>query len=114
MDDVIQTQVENLAIPRRYTAGMREIWSMQPRFLQRAGQRPFRMVESPKFRAGFDFLLLRCASGELDAEVGQWWERFQHANEHERAQMLIKDEAPARKRRRRSRKPAGARPAAEE
>ncbi len=52
MDDVIQTQVENLAIPRRYTAGMREIWSMQPRFLQRAGQRPFRLVESLKFRAG--------------------------------------------------------------
>jgi len=114
MDDVIQTQVENLAIPRRYTAGMREIWSMQPRFLQRAGQRPYRMVESPKFRAGFDFLLLRCASGELDTEVGQWWERFQHANDHERAQMLIKDEAPARKRRRRSRKPAGDRSAAEE
>ena len=105
MEDVIQTQVENLAIPRRYTAGMREIWSMQPRFLQRAGSRPFRLVENLKFRAGFDFLLLRCASGELDTEVGQWWERFQVANDHEREQMLIKDEAPARKRKRRK-KPA--------
>ena len=108
MEDVIQTQLENLAIPRRYTTGMREIWSMQPRFLQRAGQRPFRLVENPKFRAGFDFLLLRCESGELDPEVGQWWERFQHASDAERAQMLIKDEAPVRKRRRRGKKPASA------
>ena len=105
MDDVIQTQVENLAIPRRYTATMREIWGMQPRLLQRAGQRPFRLVENPKFRAGFDFLLLRCASGEVDTKVGQWWETFQHANDAERERMLIKDEAPARKRRRRGKKP---------
>ncbi|OFZ68376.1 MAG: poly(A) polymerase [Betaproteobacteria bacterium RBG_16_58_11] len=108
MDDVIQTQVENLAIPRRYTATMREIWSMQPRFLQRAGQRPFRLVENPKFRAGFDFLLLRCGSGEVDAKVGQWWETFQHASDAERERMLIKDEAPPRKRRRRGKKPESA------
>ena len=113
MDDVIQIQVENLAIPRRFTTGMREIWSMQPRFLQRAGQRPFRLIENLKFRAGFDFLLLRCASGELDKEVGEWWERFQHASDGERGQMLLKDEAPARKRRRRK-KPAQAREATEE
>ena len=112
MDDVIQIQVENLAIPRRFTTGMREIWSMQPRFLQRAGQRPFRLVENLKFRAGFDFLLLRCESGELDKEVGQWWERFQHANDAERGQMLLKDEAPVRKRRRK--KPAQAKPTSEE
>jgi len=92
---------------------MREIWSMQPRFLQRAGQRPFRLVENLKFRAGFDFLLLRCASGELDKEVGEWWERFQHASDGERGQMLLKDEAPVRKRRPRK-KPAQAREATEE
>ena len=107
MDDVIQIQIENLAIPKRFTAGMREIWSMQPRFLQRAGQRPFRLVENLKFRAGFDFLLLRCESGEVDQEVGEWWEKFQHANDAERGQMLIKDEAPVRKRRCRK-KPAQA------
>lgn len=101
MEDVIQTQVENLAIPRRYTATMREIWSMQPRFLQRAGSRPFRLLESPKFRAGYDFLLLRCESGELDKEIGLWWEKFQSANAETREQMLIRDEAPPRKRRRR-------------
>ena len=113
MDDVIQTQVENLAIPRRYTTAMREIWGMQPRLLQRAGQRPFRLIENPKFRAGFDFLLLRCASGEVEPQVGQWWETFQHASDAERERMLIKDEAPPRKRRRRGKNPSSVEAAAE-
>lgn len=107
MDDVIRIQVDNLAIPKRYTAAMREIWGMQPRFLQRAGSRPFRLVEHPRFRAAFDFLLLRCESGELDKSVGDWWEKFQDVGTEERNRMLIKDEAGP-KRRRRRRKPAGA------
>jgi len=114
MDEVIQQQVETLAIPRRYTAVMREIWGFQPRFLQRSGQRPFRLLEHPRFRAGFDFLLLRCASGEVAAEVGEWWEKFQHAHPEERTRMLVKGEGPAKPRRRRRRKPAGGAPAAAE
>ena len=113
MEDVIQIQVEQLAIPRRYTAGMREIWSLQPRFLQRGGHKPFRLLENPKFRAGYDFFLLRCESGEVDAEIGNWWERFYDAGDAQRSQMLVKDEAPARKRRRRKKRP-GASPSAAE
>jgi len=108
MDVVLAAQSEKLAIPHRYDAVMKEIWTMQPRFLQRAGQRPFRLLEHPRFRAAFDFLMMRCESGEVDAEVGRWWEDFQDASEHERGQMLIKDEAPAAKKRRRRRKPKAA------
>jgi poly(A) polymerase len=107
MDDVLHKQVETLAIPKRYTAVMREIWSFQPRFTQRSGQRPFRLLENPRFRAAYDFLTLRCASGEVDAEVGAWWERFQHAHPDERTRMLVKGEGPSKPRRRRRRKPAG-------
>ncbi len=104
MDEVIQTQVDRLAIPRRYTAAMREIWGMQPRFQQRSGQRPFRLLEHPRFRAGYDFLLLRCESGELPAELADWWTRFQDASPAERSAMLVQGEAPAKRRRRRRRK----------
>ena len=113
MDEVIHKQVETLAIPRRYTTVMREIWSFQPRFAQRAGQRPFRLLENPRFRAAFDFLLLRCASGEVEAEIGEWWEKFQHAHPDERARMLVKGEGPAKPRRRRRRKPSAGTPAAD-
>ena len=107
MDQVTQVQAGKLAIPRRYGADMKEIWVMQPRFLQRSGRRPYRLLENPRFRAGYDFLLLRCASGEVDAAIGEWWTHFQHADETERKAMLTQDEAPARRRRRRrKRRPA--------
>src|SRR5687768_17044404 len=106
MDQVIQTQAEKLAIPKRYGGDMREIWALQPRFLQRSGRRPYRLLENARFRAGYDFLLLRCASGEVDPAMGEWWTRFQHAAEPERAAMLTQGDEPAkRKRRRRRRKP---------
>jgi poly(A) polymerase len=109
MDEVIQTQAGKLAIPRRYGSDMKEIWALQPRFLQRAGRRPYRLLENPRFRAGYDFLLLRCASGEVDPAIGEWWTRFQHADETERSAMLAEDGEPAkRKRRRRRRRPAAA------
>jgi poly(A) polymerase len=104
MDQVMQMQAEKLAIPRRFGGDMKEIWAMQPRFEQRSGRRPYRLLELPRFRAGYDFLLLRCESGELDKEIGEWWTQFQDANETERERLLKPDSGPPKKRRRR-RKP---------
>lgn len=101
MDQIIDTQAENLAIPRRFGATMKDIWGMQPRFLQRSGARPFRLLAHPKFRAGYDFLLLRCESGEVENELGEWWTHFIDAPESERKSMLLADSAPKRRRRRR-------------
>ncbi|MDB5866955.1 MAG: poly(A) polymerase [Betaproteobacteria bacterium] len=107
MDQVVQSQAEKLAIPRRYGSDMKEIWVMQPRFLQRNGRRPYRLIENPRFRAGYDFLLLRCASGEVDPAIGEWWTRFQHADETERRELfaqLTGDGAEPQKRKRRKRR----------
>ena len=105
MDDVLKQQSAQLNIPRRFDAVMNEIWQLQPRFLDRAGSKPFRLLNHPRFRAGYDFLLLRCQSGELDAELGAWWEKFQAVDEEERQGMLLVETAePAKKRRRRKRK----------
>jgi poly(A) polymerase len=104
MDRVLQVQAEKLAIPRRYGADMKDIWALQARFLNRAGRRPYLLLEHPRFRAGFDFLLLRCASREIPAEIGDWWEKFQHADEAVRAGMLMKDGPGAGKKRRRPRR----------
>ena len=114
MDDVLNQQTEQLAIPRRYSSDMKELWVMQPRFEQRAGQRPYRLLEQPRFRAAYDFLLLRCESGEVEKSLGDWWTSFQDAGDDARATMLVADAAPATKRRkRRRRKPTDAAPAAE-
>ena len=101
MEEVLARQKAQLAIPHRQDAVMKEIWLMQQRFDQRAGQRPYRLLEQPRFRAGFDFLLLRCASGEVDDELGLWWDEFQDASEDRRAEMLKPEGAGEKKRRRR-------------
>lgn len=104
MDDVLARQRKQLAIPHRHDAVMKEIWMLQQRFEQRAGQRPFRLLEQPRFRAAYDFLLLRCASGEVEQELGLWWDEFQEATPDRRAEMLRPDTGGDNKKRRR-RKP---------
>jgi poly(A) polymerase len=122
MTVVLDQQCDSLAIPRRYTADMREIWNLQPRFDKRS-RSAFKLVEHPRFRAGYDFFLLRCQSGEAPPEHGDWWTQFYEADPAGR-EVLMHDllayrggaaaQAPAKKRRRRSKKPAsGALPPAD-
>lgn len=101
MDEVLGKQRAQLAIPHRVDAVMKEIWLMQLRLEQRTGQRPFRLLEQPRFRAGYDFLLLRCASGEVEQELGLWWDEFQNANLERRAEMVQPEALGDKKRRRR-------------
>ena len=108
MDTVLDVQGEKLAITRRIAGDIKDIWSLQPRFESRAGKRPYGLLEHPRFRAGYDFLLLRAESGEIEAELGDWWTRFQNADGEGRAQMLLPGQAGDRKRRRRRRNPAAA------
>jgi poly(A) polymerase len=104
-DDVLDGQTEQLAIQRRIATDMRDIWAMQPRFERRVGKSPFKLLEHPRLRAGYDFLLLRCASGEIDDELGEWWTDFMGADGAGREALLSKKpveaDAPAAKRRRR-------------
>lgn len=103
MEDVLESQRKSLAIPRRYDAVMKEIWAMQPRFQQRSGQRPARLLEHPRFRAAYDFLLLRAQSGEVEEALADWWTEFQTVEPEEREAMLVEDEKPQGRRRRRRR-----------
>lgn len=108
MDDVLDVQGEKLAITRRIAGDIKDIWALQPRFEQRSGKRPYGMLEQPRFKAGYDFLLLRAESGEVPTEVGRWWTDFLNGDGDERAALLLPP-APdeAKKRRRRKRKPNG-------
>ncbi len=76
MDETIASQSSGMVIQRRFESDMREIWSMQPRFEKRVGRYPYRLIESPRFRAGYDFMLLRCATGEQNPALGEWWTNF--------------------------------------
>ncbi len=106
MDAVLGRQAAQLAIPRRFEATIKEIWSLQPRFEQRSGQRPFRLLEHPSYRAAWDFLVLRGESGELEgllSDLPDWWDRFANASHAERESMLRPGEGPAKRKRSRGR-----------
>jgi poly(A) polymerase len=115
IDSVLDEQSERLAIQRRYQADMREIWTMQPRFERRNAQHPFRLLEHLRFRAAYDFMLLRCQTGETEPELGQWWTDFYDGDAPQRHALLeqvakspnkIGVKSAGSKSKRRKRKPA--------
>ena len=89
MTEVLDDVQRTVAIPKRFTLAMRDIWALQSRLTKRAGRRAFKLLEQPKFRGAFDFLQLRAAAegGEL-TELALWWERFQFADEEGRLQLI--------------------------
>ena len=89
-DDVLNVQTEKLALQRKIASDMRDIWAMQPRFERRIGKSPYKLLEHLRLRAGYDFLLLRCASGEIDSEIGEWWTDFIAADGGGREALLNK------------------------
>ncbi|MGH8780575.1 polynucleotide adenylyltransferase PcnB [Paraburkholderia sp.] len=102
MDDVLDMQTEKLAIHKRFSSDMREIWGLQLR-LEKRGRGALKVLEHQRFRAGYDFLLLRCESGELDESVGTWWTEFIEGDIAARETLLTqggKDRAPKKRRRR--------------
>ena len=107
MDEVLDVQAEKLAITRRIAGDIKDIWALQPRFEQRSGKRPYGVLQQPRFKAGYDFLLLRAESGEVAPEVGTWWTDFLHASDEGRADMLLPQPPGEARKRRRRRPPSG-------
>ena len=111
MDEVLDAQAGKLAITRRIAGDIKDIWALQPRFEKRTGKTPYRIIEQPRYRAGWDFLRLRAQAGEIPMDIVDWWDHFAHAGHDERDALIRQapadDAAPAKKRRRKRRKPAG-------
>ncbi|MGV6825381.1 MAG: polynucleotide adenylyltransferase PcnB [bacterium] len=94
---VMSVQIHRISIPKRYSVPMREIWSLQSRFENTRGKRPHRLVTHPRFRAAYDFLVLRASAGEADQKLADWWTQFQEKVEVPAAQPRKR---PRRRRRR--------------
>ena len=83
-ETVTARQQARVAIPKRFTLPMREIIALQPRFERREGRRALRLLDHPRFRAAYDFMVLRAAAGELDGGLAQWWTEIQALSPEER------------------------------
>lgn len=105
--EITVAQCQATSIPKRFSIPMREIWDMQFRLPRRFGRRAEQIVEQPRFRASYDFLLLRESSGEDLDGLGDWWSKYQFATTEDREAMvneLDKPNKPLTKRRRTKRK----------
>lgn len=108
---VLDNQVAATAIPRRFSTPMREIWDMQFRLPKRYGKRAFILLQHARFRASFDFLLIRELSGTQLGGLGAWWQEFQYANEDAQRELIknidnraSEKDAPKKRRPRRRKK----------
>lgn len=102
--EVVQEQTRRITIPKRFSLPMKETWLMQARLSRRQGKRAIRLLEAPRFRAGYDFLLLRHQAGESLKELCDWWTQFQEADEKTQRDMLQAVSPGKSKRGRRRRK----------
>ena len=99
---VINEQQLTIAIPRRFSMFVRDVWSLQTRLEQRAPRNLSRTLAHPRFRAAYDFLMLRSATGEAEQEVAEWWTNIQEADPDDQNSM-VKQLRPKKRRRRRRR-----------
>lgn len=117
--DVLGKQSRSISIPKRFSLPARDMWTLQIRLQQTHPRKAERLLTHPKFRAAYDFLLLRArveAHPDLKS-LGEFWTEFQkdkevgspqsgpHRGRHQhQAEAHALDDAP-KKRRRRRRKP---------
>ncbi|WP_072006910.1 MULTISPECIES: polynucleotide adenylyltransferase PcnB [Mangrovibacter] len=108
MNDLLDEACRSLAIPKRITTIIRDIWQLQLRLSRRQGKRAWKLMEHPKFRAAYDLLEMR-AEAERNPELqrlAQWWGEFQAATPPAQKEMLnqLGDDSPARRKRHRPRR----------
>lgn len=115
IDEVLHRQLARVSIPKRFSQPMREIFMLQSRFEMRRGKRPLRLLGHPRFRAAYDFLVLRADVGEAERELADWWTALQSTDGPGQEQLLAQapegaEQAPRKRRRRggRRRKPKSA------
>jgi poly(A) polymerase len=78
--DTLAEQVQRTAIPKRLSAIIRDIWDLQSRFTKRSNKKAEALLGHPKFRAAYDFLLLREQAGEDTGKLGDWWTKYHDEN----------------------------------
>ena len=92
--EILTQQVRHIALPRHVTLAIREIWNQQAKFDFRVGAKPSKLLAHPRFRAAYDFLVLRAQVGAIPMELVEWWATYQSVNETERRKMTQPQQQP--------------------
>src|SRR5690606_11235084 len=105
---VVAAQQAQSSLPKRFSEPMKEMLAMQPRLLERRGPRAMKLLGHKRFRAAYDFLVLRARCGEVDPAIAEWWTEVQMLEPEEQRKAF-----GLRRQRRRRRRHDGDRPSAD-
>lgn len=90
-------QLQKISMPRRIAVGAREVWLLQLRMHNRHGKRPERLIQEPRFKAAYDFLLLRAEAGEPVQELANWWQAYFEGDEKTRRKLSRQASGPKKR-----------------
>ena len=96
VDEVMHRVVRRVAVPKRFTLPLKEMLLLQPRFERRDGRRAFALLSHPRFRAAYDFMLLRADAGLVSSEIADWWTHIQTLDHDGRVAMVAAVPPPAK------------------
>lgn len=106
--EIVLQQQQRISVPKRFTVPMREMLALQPRFDNVRGKRAMNLLDHKRFRAAYDFMLLRSEVGEVPGDIAKFWTDVQNQSPEARAVSFQLHSHPGKKRpsrRRRRRKP---------
>jgi poly(A) polymerase len=103
---VVHEQTARTSLPKRFSIPMKEMLVLQRRFAVRKGIRAARLLEHKRFRAAYDFLVLRARCGEVEQELADWWTEVQQADEAGQKAAFEVGQGKSGQRRRRPRRRA--------
>ncbi|MCC7258874.1 MAG: polynucleotide adenylyltransferase PcnB [Gammaproteobacteria bacterium] len=107
--ELAREQTERIAVPKRFSVPMREMLQLQSRFERTRGARALAFIESKRFRAAYDLLVLRARAGNADPDLAHWWTTLQQLPpEQQRRELGLERPGGSSRRRRRGPRRGGA------
>tara|TARA_B100000886_G_scaffold120054_1_gene80780 strand:- start:398 stop:1627 length:1230 start_codon:yes stop_codon:yes gene_type:complete len=88
MDPVLRKQQKITAIPRKFNSYIKDIWILQLKLHSRIGKQPYKTLRHPRFRAAYDFMLIREKSSSKKRNLGKWWTSFQNNDDNKRKSLI--------------------------
>ena len=89
MDQILREQQKITAIPRKFHSYIKDIWVLQLKLHSRIGKQPYKTFKHPRFRAAYDFLLIRERASSCYSDLGDWWTKFQRNNSASQKQQIL-------------------------
>ena len=89
MDQILREQQKITAIPRKFHSYIKDIWVLQLKLHSRIGKQPYKTFKHPRFRAAYDFLLIRERASSCCSDLGEWWTKFQKNNSASQKQQIL-------------------------